>query len=67
MIRHLEWVRVATGLPDDEITILLAFEDYSVCEGYRDGVHWRNASGAKTLKPPIAWAEMPSAPLPFES
>lgn len=59
----IEWKRPADEMPDDEITVLLAFADGDVTLGYHDGC-WRNMEGLPygTKDEPRAWADVPEAP-----
>ena len=62
MIGRVEWVRPSTGMPDEGITILMAFSDGSVAEGFVEGGIWRNTNAERTLETPRWWAHMPEAP-----
>lgn len=40
----ITWTKCSDHLPDDEITVLLAFDDGEVWTGFRDGDDWRYRS-----------------------
>jgi hypothetical protein len=63
-----EWIRVAPNdRPDEDIVYLLAFADGSVCAGYRDGNAYYNIAAGQCLAAPLWWADMPQAPLSWQS
>ena len=60
----LQWHRVADSLPDDDITILAAWDDCTVEAVFRDGLLWRlcHSGGAAEDQRPMWWAEWPAGP-----
>jgi hypothetical protein len=57
------WTKVSVSLPDDEITVLLAFTDGEVWPGYKDGDRWRDLSGIPVGMDRIThWMDMPAGP-----
>lgn len=59
----VSWVRVSEAMPDDEITVLLAFADGEVWPGYKDGDTWRDLSAMPVGMERIThWMHMPAGP-----
>ena len=59
----LNWHRVADTLPDDDITILAAWDDGTVEAVFKDGEAWRLCySGDAAAEAPTWWAEWPAGP-----
>lgn len=64
----ITWRPVADGLPDADLTVLLALQEEGTCEGFLDGEEegfpvWRGVDstglGGYTV---THWAEMPQGP-----
>ena len=59
----LQWQRLDDGLPDDDITVLAAWDDGTVEAVFRDGEAWRLChSGDAAAEAPTWWAEWPTGP-----
>ena len=63
-----KWISVAEALPDDEITVLIANNQWNgdpVVEGYHDGEVWHDSSGmsfGSSDIPPSHWMYLPFPP-----
>lgn len=62
----ITWRPVAEGLPDDELTVLVAmdpaFEGEPVWLGYRAAAQWVEVSGDAIAGAVTHWADMPLGP-----
>ena len=58
----ITWTKCSDGLPDDEITVLLAFDDGEVWTGFRDGDDWRYLSADLIEGGVTHWAHLPAHP-----
>lgn len=57
----VQWVPVAAGFPDDDMTVLLAV-DGEPWTGFRDGDTWRYVSADECTGNVTHWAEFPEVP-----
>jgi hypothetical protein len=59
----IEWIDARLELPDDDITVLMAFADGGVWNGFRDAGEWRFASADLVAVGEIThWADYPEPP-----
>jgi ParB-like chromosome segregation protein Spo0J len=64
LVVTLEWIPVATRLPDDDITVLVALTDGKVSLMYRDGLGWRAEDGMPIEPERVTyWTHVPAAPI----
>ncbi len=59
----LQWQPLAAGAPDDDITVLGAWDPEEPPEAvFKDGDVWRLCHSAEECAPPVHWAEWPAGP-----
>lgn len=60
--QNIVWVDAGKELPDDEMTVLIAFADGEVWTGFFDAGDWRYVN-ADLVEPAVThWAEFPDPP-----
>jgi ParB-like chromosome segregation protein Spo0J len=60
----LEWIPVASQLPDADLTVLFALSEGEVWLGYLDGDTWRYADAMPVALERVAyWTNVPAAPI----
>ncbi len=58
------WKNAKAEIPDDEITVLIAFGDGEVWTGFRLAGQWRYVSADLAEAPVVWWADFPAPPSP---
>ena len=59
----INWNPVASSLPDDDTTVLVALDDKEVYTAYRDGGIWRAIDSSPIADECVThWAHMPASP-----
>ena len=56
------WTPVATKLPDDDLTVMIALDDGEVWMGFHDGDVWRDISGITPAAKVTHWMDVPEHP-----
>jgi hypothetical protein len=57
-----QWTPIAKGLPDADITVLMALDDGEVWPGYLDGDVWRYVTSDPIGARVTHWVDLPEAP-----
>jgi len=62
LVGVVRWIDASRELPDDEMTVMIAFEGGGVWTGFRDAGEWRCVDGELVKERVTHWGEFPDGP-----